>query len=172
MINLRAAQVYQMGGCFSFLGMLSIYLMKIKYLVVLIVVILLVLAYLSRDQLRQLLSGNPSQPSPATTLTPTTTPGEASSSTPVSENMVTLTSTGFQPAKLTVKTGTVVTFVNKSGAMATVNSNPHPTHENYQLLNLGRFSDGGTLSLTFNKPGSFGYHNHLNSSQTGTIIVE
>lgn len=89
-----------------------------------------------------------------------------------SQNTVTLTSDGFSPATLTIKTGGTVTWVNKSGETATVNSDPHPTHTDYALLNLGNFPDGGTLTLTFDKPGTFGYHNHLNPSVRGTITVQ
>lgn len=88
------------------------------------------------------------------------------------ENTVTLTQNGFSPATLTVKAGTTVTWVNKSGTDATVNSNPHPIHTAYLPLNLGNFSDGATLSLSFDKPGTYGYHNHLDASQKGTIVVQ
>ncbi len=88
------------------------------------------------------------------------------------QNTVTLTADGFSSAVLTIKVGTAVTWMNKSGAEATVNSDPHPVHTDYQPLNLGRFPDGGSLSLTFDKPGTYGYHNHLNPSQTGKIIVQ
>lgn len=89
-----------------------------------------------------------------------------------SQNTVTLTANGFSPTTLTIKAGQVVTWVNKSGMDATVNSDPHPVHTDYPFLNLGSFPDGGKLSLTFDKPGTHGYHNHLNPSERGTIIVE
>lgn len=94
------------------------------------------------------------------------------SSVPQGDDTVILTSSGFSPSTLTIKVGTTVTWVNKSGNAATVNSNPHPVHTDYPPLNLGGFQDGGTLSLVFNKPGTYGYHNHLNPSQKGTIIVQ
>lgn len=95
-----------------------------------------------------------------------------SPTTQQSQNTVTLTSNGFSPATLTIKTGKTVTWVNKSGESATVNSDPHPTHTDYTPLNLDNFLDGGTLTLTFDKPGTFGYHNHLNPSEWGTITVQ
>lgn len=94
------------------------------------------------------------------------------SSPAMSENTVTLTQNGWSPATLTIKAGQTVTWVNKSGTKATVNSNPHPIHTDYQPLNLGSFPDGGTLSLIFPKAGTYGYHNHLNPSMTGTIVVQ
>jgi len=88
------------------------------------------------------------------------------------QNTVTLTSNGFSPATLTVPVGTTVTWINKSGQDATVNSNPHPIHTDYPPLNLGSFADGASLSLTFSKAGTYGYHNHFSPSETGTIIVK
>lgn len=106
---------------------------------------------------------------------PSTSPAtssEATSSTTISQDTVTLTADGFSPATLTVKAGTKVTWTNQSGASATVNSDPHPIHTDYAPLNLGSFIDGEILSLTFDKTGTYGYHNHLNPSQSGTIIVQ
>lgn len=117
---------------------------------------------------------NPPGQSQTPIVEPSASPVTAptSSEAPQSQNTVTLTSNGFSPATLTIKAGSSVTWVNKSGETATVNSDPHPIHTAYPPLNLGSFSDGATLSLTFDKPGSFGYHNHLQPSEKGTIIVQ
>lgn len=85
---------------------------------------------------------------------------------------VTYTKDGFNPKSITIKAGTRVTWINKSGKMTTVNSNDHPAHKLYPPLNLGEFPDNSSVQLVFVKPGSYGYHNHLNPSQTGEIIVE
>ncbi len=85
---------------------------------------------------------------------------------------VQVSSNGFQPMNLVIKAGTTVTWTNNSGEDVSINSNNHPTHLLYPPLNLGRVSDGGQVSLTFDTPGTYGYHNHLNPSQTGTITVQ
>lgn len=104
--------------------------------------------------------------------TATTPTGSLPSGSPsATQNTVTLTQSGFQPTSLSIKAGDTVTWINKSGVPATVNSNPHPTHTDYPPLNLGQFSDGSSLTLTFPTAGTYGYHNHLNPSETGTIIV-
>ena len=90
----------------------------------------------------------------------------------VTENLVTLTSDGYSPVTITIETGTTVTWANNSGDEATVSSDPHPVHTDFSPLNLGKFSNGEKLTLTFDKAGTYKYHNHLNSSQKGTIIVE
>ncbi|OGH12257.1 MAG: hypothetical protein A2857_00630 [Candidatus Levybacteria bacterium RIFCSPHIGHO2_01_FULL_36_15] len=85
---------------------------------------------------------------------------------------VTITANGFEPKTITIKTGTKVIWINNSGTTITVSSDPHPTHTLYPPLNLGRFEDGQTVPLIFDKPGSYGYHNHLNPDQTGQVVVE
>ncbi len=88
------------------------------------------------------------------------------------KNTITLTSQGFSPSTLTVSKGAKVVWVNNSGSTASINSNPHPTHTDYPLLNLGQVTDGESVELTFPKSGTYGYHNHLNPTETGTVIVE
>jgi plastocyanin len=100
-----------------------------------------------------------------------TAPTTAQESPAVTQNTVTLTADGYSPKTLTIKAGTTVTWVNNSGDVATVNSDPHPVHTDFSPLNLGNFSNGSKVTLTFNKTGTYGYHNHLNPSQKGTIIV-
>lgn len=85
---------------------------------------------------------------------------------------ITLTKDGFDPASITIKTGTLIVWLNKSGAEASVNSADHPTHQLYPLLNLGRFPDGSSVSLIFDKAGTNKYHDHLHPDKTGTVIVE
>ena len=102
----------------------------------------------------------------------TSTPDESATATPEVKNLITLTSSGFSPISLTVKIGDTVTWLNNDGIIATVNSDPHPVHTEYEPLNLGNFTKGKTHTLTFPTPGTYGYHNHFNPNQRGTIIVE
>lgn len=94
----------------------------------------------------------------------------------ISENKniatVTLTDSGFTPKDLIVKAGTTVVWLNKSGVAATVNSNDHPTHQLYPFLNLGEFGDSSSVQLSFDKPGTYTYHNHYNATSTGTVVVK
>lgn len=86
-------------------------------------------------------------------------------------HLVTLTSKGFNPQKITIKKGEVVVWSNKSGHEASVNSANHPTHKLFPVLNLGEFGDGLTLQARIYKIGALTYHNHLIPTQTGTVIV-
>ncbi len=88
------------------------------------------------------------------------------------ETTVNATANGFEPQTVTVKAGAKVTWVNKSGAVANVSSAKHPTHLLYPPLNLGNVTDGQSVSLVFDTAGTYKYHNHLDASQTGTVVVE
>lgn len=107
------------------------------------------------------------QPAPVTT-----TVQQPTSSPSASQAIVTETSTGFTPQTITIKVGDKVTWTNKSGAMGNVSSANHPTHTIYPKLNLGDFADGATVSLVFDTAGTYKYHDHLNPSRFGTVVVE
>lgn len=97
----------------------------------------------------------------------------AQTKTPTStQATINLTGSGFSPSMLTIKVGTKVIWINNSGENAQVDSNPHPIHSSFPPMNFDAFSNGSSVSLVFDKAGTYGYHNHLNPSQTGTIVVQ
>ena len=90
----------------------------------------------------------------------------------VNQNSVTVTTNGFQPSSLTIKAGETIVWNNQSGNTGNVSSSPHPIHTDYPPLNLGDIAPGASVSLVFPTAGTYKYHNHLNPSQRGTIVVE
>jgi len=83
------------------------------------------------------------------------------------------TTTGFQPAQLTVPIGTMVEFVNQSKTAMWVASNVHPEHE--ILPTFDQFKEvpkGQSYMYTFDTKGSWAYHDHINPSFEGVITVE
>lgn len=96
----------------------------------------------------------------------------AGSQTPVSGNVISYSSSGFSPAELKVKVGDTVTFKNDSEQVVQVNSAPHPAHTSFPELNVGEIAKGESKSVTFTTVGTKKYHNHLNASESGTIVVE
>lgn len=88
-----------------------------------------------------------------------------------SSHYITLTKTGFEPNELTIKKGDVVVWTNNSGKQASVNSINYPDHQMFPFLNLGPFENGQTLNTPFPEPGGYGYVNHLNPDDIGTITV-
>lgn len=109
---------------------------------------------------------------PGTPVQSTANPGTGGTAPKETIATVNLTSSGFNPKTITIKTGTRVIWINKSAAAATVNSDIHPTHQLYTPLNLGEFPNGSSVQLVFDKPGTYKYHDHLNPSRTGTVVVE
>ncbi len=86
--------------------------------------------------------------------------------------VVTYTDTGFAPTTVTVKTGTTVTFVNESNIGMWVASAVHPTHQLLPGLNqTASVAKAGTYEYAFTKIGTWKYHNHMNPTQEGTVIV-
>ncbi len=79
---------------------------------------------------------------------------------------------GFVPNTVTVKKGTAVVWTNQSQSGMWVASAMHPTH---QLLpgfdELKSVSTGGTYEYTFEKVGTWKYHNHVAPADTGTVVV-
>lgn len=109
---------------------------------------------------------------PATTTAAPTQTQTTSPAATQSENMVTLIDSGFSPSTITIKSGQSVTFVNNSSSPARVASDPHPIHNGYPGLDALKGSNPGeSYTFTFTKVGTFGYHNHLNPSTKGTVIV-
>lgn len=79
---------------------------------------------------------------------------------------------GFAPASVSVKAGQSVVFKNTSLRAVQVNSNPHPAHKLYPELNIGVINAGESKSLSFTAVGTKKYHNHLNPSENGSIVVQ
>lgn len=100
------------------------------------------------------------------------TTNQTSASQVSEKGLIDVTASGFSPNTVKVKAGANVVWINKSGAEANVSSADHPTHQVYPALNLRNFKDGSSVQLRFDTPGIYSYHNHLNPSQTGTVIVE
>ena len=97
---------------------------------------------------------------------------EQTETAPVSGNLITYTDSGFSPAQVSVKVGDTVTFKNDSKASVQVNSAPHPAHTQFPELNVGSIAAGESKSVKLTIAGTKKYHNHLNPSQSGSIVVE
>ena len=142
-----------------------------RNLVTIVVVVLLILVggwYLMKP------SQQVSQPVVEPTQTPVASPSSASEGAMMKEeeSMVKITSTGFSPKDITVKVGKMVTWENTDSANHTVNSAPHPTHTLYPFLNIGVIGPEEKKSVSFEKAGTYKYHDHLNPSLIGTVTVQ
>ena len=108
-------------------------------------------------------------------------------------NVVTYTKDGFSPSNITVAVGSEVVFENESPRGFWPASALHPTHAVYDGTTMsehclpaqagvdeasGAFdackgiAPNGEWSFTFSKAGEWKYHDHLNASRFGTVVVE
>ncbi len=86
---------------------------------------------------------------------------------------VVYTEDGFEPETITVSEGDTVTWENRSEVPMWVASDAHPAHTDYPEFDAGEgFAPGGSYSFTFDRTGNWGYHDHLSSFRTGTVVVE
>lgn len=105
------------------------------------------------------------------------------SSTDSYDVFIKITDAGFQPNEITIREGERVRFVNDSTRDRWPASAVHPTHSLYPGKStsdcLGSAFDscrglrnGEAFSFTFYYAGEWRYHDHLDASKTGVIIVE
>lgn len=102
------------------------------------------------------------------------------------EYIVEINNEGFVPKNLEIKQGDKVTWVNKLVTKSWPASNFHPTHTNYpgsSIVKCGTAEEKNifdacrglqkeeSYSFVFNEIGSWEYHNHLQPSKSGRIIV-
>jgi len=147
--------------------------MKNKILFGVIAVIIVVVGFLlvSKKKSSQTAPQITEQTSPV--AKPTITQAETTQTkTQMQEATVIIAGLGFEPVTINIQAGEKVVWINKSGELAAVNSDLHPTHLIYPQLNISSIPNGKAVFLVFDKQGTYKYHNHLNPSQTGTVVVE
>jgi plastocyanin len=122
---------------------------------------------------------------PGTDTAATSTPGGTEASSTGQSAVVTVVygQGGFVPATVTIKKGQSVTWVNQSGGQMWVASAQHPTHTAYDGTALAEHcatttgdafdqcKAGMTFGFTFDKVGTWRYHNHAQASHFGSVVV-
>ncbi len=96
-------------------------------------------------------------------------PTSQPSPTPASgQNEIQIVPSGFLPANITIKLGDTVTFVNKDTKNHQPASAPHPAHTDYPEFDpKNPIEPGQSWSFTFNKAGTWKFHDHLNAPTFG-----
>ena len=120
----------------------------------------------------------------------TVTPKQGEGATPEEEKeeyIVTNTDSGFSPMTITIKIGESITFKNESSQAVWPASALHPTHTVYPGSDIKKcgtaeessifdackgIEKGEKWAFIFSSPGMWKYHDHLNPSHFGTIIVK
>ncbi len=82
----------------------------------------------------------------------------------------------FSPATVTIRTGGTVTWTNNGTPAVYVAPDDHPSHLRYRGIwddnGTGSIAAGESYSQTFSIPGTYYYHDHLNSATVGTVVVQ
>ncbi len=107
----------------------------------------------------------------------TNTNTSTNNSTTASDSVtVTYTDSGFTPSSVTLKKGGTLTWKNDASDQVQIGVNPHPVHTGNRAITNGEFTldlnPGDTKTITINDTGTFGYHDHLDPTISGTIIVQ
>lgn len=102
-------------------------------------------------------TGSPSG-TPGTTVSP--------SSSPVQTSKVTINNFAFNPASMSVKVGTTVTWTNNDSTIHTITGDSSGSALKSQTL-----QPGDTYSFTFNQAGAFPYHCSIHPNMRGTVTV-
>jgi len=112
-------------------------------------------------------------PSVSAPITVSTTPLVTASSSPEQNVIVTYSDKGFSPEVIEVAQGGTVTFKNESVRDMWVASNDHPSHLLYSEFDAKKgYTPGSEYGFTFEKVGSWKYHDHLKASLGGIVIVK
>ena len=80
-------------------------------------------------------------------------------------NEVVIANFSFEPATLTVKAGTTVTWINHD-------DEPHTATATDKRFNSKTLDNGDRFSQEFNAPGVYNYYCALHTKMTGKIIVK
>jgi len=159
-----------------------------NFLIALVVVILLAGGFLlwqSYTPMLEVVTPTPTPITPTPTLTPTPgmpTPAPSPATAPMSAT-ITYNGTSFSPAAVVIKKGGTVTWINNSTKDMWVASAAHPSHTVYAGTSLrdhcpdtsgtsfDQCAGGANYSFTFNKAGTWGYHDHITPSASGRVEV-
>jgi len=131
-------------------------------------------------------SGNNSYDYGTNSETDTNTTSTPTSTVTAKTVTVTYAAGSFSPKSVTVNKGDTVTWVNNTSGDMWVASAAHPTHTVYGGTTLSQHcpdtagiafdacagvAKSQSWSFTFNKAGTWNYHDHLHASNFGTIVV-
>lgn len=100
-------------------------------------------------------------------------PSPAVKSSQQSAASIEYTDSGFSPQSVTIKIGETVKFTNNSSGEMWVASAPHPTHTDYPEFDAKKaYNRGESYFFTFEKKGTWKFHNHADPTKFGSVTVQ
>lgn len=107
--------------------------------------------------------------SPDTEVPPATSepssPGSAAEEVMSGEVTIEIKDFAFVPAKITVRSGTTVTWINMDGA-------PHTVSEDNYIFESGTIGKGESYTYTFDSAGMISYYCNFHPYMTGSVAVK
>lgn len=89
-----------------------------------------------------------------------------------SKHIIHMQDNGFNPQQVEIQKGETVVFENEDKEDHWPASNTHPTHQLYPEFDPKKpINPGKSWEFKFDKPGSWGFHDHLNPNNKGTMLV-
>jgi plastocyanin len=86
---------------------------------------------------------------------------------------VSLTNNGFSPASVTVKAGNIVEWTSHDETQThQVAANPLQVHSELPSLVSSQLGQGAVYRFKFTKPGTYHYHDEINPTLNGTVVVQ
>lgn len=119
-----------------------------------------------------MMSNDSSSDKDVSTSNSTSNAASTSADQSAAASIITYDGKTFTETKDSVMSGQKIQVRNNSTADLNFDSDPHPVHTDDPELNAGAIAPGESKTFTVTKKGSWGYHNHLNPTQHGTITVQ
>lgn len=89
-----------------------------------------------------------------------------------SDHLVVYTNEWYDPIVLNINLGERVEFINLSTIPLQVSSDPHPVHTDYEWFDAyTTFWSWESFAFTFDKAGTYSYHNHMKSLHKWVIRI-
>lgn len=143
-------------------------LFKDKKIILLLVLILALagLIFFLRSN-KKGLPPQPFQPSPISE-----TSRQVKKEKPNQVTIVEINKTGFFPETVQINKGTQVAWINRDTKPHQIKSDPHPLNNLYPFLNTDeKLSTNDQVTITFEKSGTFTYHDELNPLKFKGIVI-
>lgn len=106
------------------------------------------------------------------TAAPNDTQGQDNNASETIAATITYDGDAFNSSTDKVASGSTVKVTNNSDKELEFSSDPHPVHTDNPELNEGMIAPRESKTFILNTKGVWGFHNHLDATQHGSITVE